>query len=399
LLKSLLYLTQSKSALLNAKPQIVLSNGIFKENPVVFIDFKFDWAIVNLIRGYLQTMYIVDEKRWYIVKNTFNLNHFFDTFKEIAFIDYSSLKEKRNEIKPGLPKKELYNVNKIKQQLTPETRANLDRFKEWMQQLRYSGNTIKTYIHQLEIFFGYYSKKTVGEIDNDDIVSFNNDFILKYNLSSTFQNQAISALKKFYVYFLNRNIDIGKIERPLKELALPKVIDKGDLHKIFNSIQNPKHKMALETIYACGLRRGELINLKLQHIDSKRGMISIINSKGKKDRLIPISPRLLGKMKTYYLAHKPLSYFIEGQYPGKSYSAGSLQKVFEKALVRGKIKRPYTIHCLRHSFATHLLENGTDLRYIQELLGHKSPKTTEIYTHVSNQNLKNIKNPFDDLDI
>ena len=128
-------------------------------------------------------------------------------------------------------------------------------------------------------------------------------------------------------------------------------------------------------------------------------MISVIDSKGNKDRLIPISPRLFEKMKTYYLAHKPQTYFIEGQFTGKSYSAGSLQKVFEKALLKSKIKKPFTIHCLRHSFATHLLENGTDLRYIQELLGHKSSKTTEIYTHVSNQSLKNIKNPFDDMEI
>ena len=384
---------------MNAKSQIALSEGIFKDKPVVFIDFKFDWDIVNLIRNYPGTIYIPDKKRWYILNINFNLNDFFKRFKATTYIDYSKIKQKQTEAFPKPAVKETYNANKIKLQLTPETKVKIAGFKVWMQQLRYSGNTVKTYIHQLEIFFGYYCQKRPEELENDDIIAFNNDFILKYNLSSTFQNQTISALKKFYTHYFNRNIDVGKIERPRKALSLPKVIDKGDLQKIFQSIQNPKHKMALETIYACGLRRGELINLKLQHIDSKRGMISVIDSKGNKDRLIPISPRLFEKMKTYYLAHKPQTYFIEGQFTGKSYSAGSLQKVFEKALLKSKIKKPFTIHCLRHSFATHLLENGTDLRYIQELLGHKSSKTTEIYTHVSNQSLKNIKNPFDDMEI
>jgi len=308
---------------------------------------------------------------------------------------------KKNKVEKTIifRKEESYDSNKIKQQLSTATIKKIAEVKIWMQQIRYSENTIKTYIHQLELFFGYYWQKTPEEIVNDDIEIFNHKFILKYTLSPTFQNQTVSALKKFYTYHFNQNIDGVKIELPRKSTALPKVIDKNDLQLIFKSLKNAKHKMALETIYACGLRRSELINLKLQHLDSKRGMLSVINSKGKKDRLIPISPRLLEKMKVYYLAYKPQVYFIEGQFPGKTYSVGSLQKVFTNALKKSKINKPFTIHCLRHSFATHLLENGTDLRYIQELLGHKSLKTTEIYTHVSNNSLKNIKNPFDDMEI
>lgn len=138
------------------------------------------------------------------------------------------------------------------------------------------------------------------------------------------------------------------------------------------------------------------IKLKLQHIDTKRGMISIINAKGKKDRLLPISKRWLEKVKAYYFTYKPAIYFIEGQYPGKSITANSLQKVFERALADSKINNLFTIYCLRHSFATHLPENGTDLRYIQKLQGHKSSKTTEIYTHVSQKDLQKFKTPFDD---
>jgi integrase/recombinase XerD len=222
---------------------------------------------------------------------------------------------------------------------------------------------------------------------------------MKYGLSPTFQNQTVSALKKFYHVLYNRDLEAENIERPRKSHTLPKVMSKQELRRFFENIKNIKHKMAFETIYAFGLRRSELLNLKLQHIDTKRGMISIINAKGKKDRSIPISKRWLEKVKPYYFAYKPNTYLIEGQFAGKSIAAASLQQVFENTLKKSNITKPYTIHCLRHSFATHLLENGTDLRYIQELLGHKSSKTTEIYTHVSKESLKNIKNPFDDLEV
>ncbi|MFT3737995.1 MAG: tyrosine-type recombinase/integrase [Breznakibacter sp.] len=273
----------------------------------------------------------------------------------------------------------------------------IHQFKVWMEQKRFAENTIKTYIHQLEIFFGYYSDKTPAEIKVSDIVAFNHDFIVGNRLSSTFQNQTLSALKKFYVIQFQRDLDTEGIERPGRSRSLPKVMDKKDLQKFFESIKNPKHRMAFETIYAHGLRRSELLNLKLQHIDRMRGLISVINSKGKKDRVIPISKRWLENAKSYYQSYRPQVFFIEGQYPGKSLTASSLQKVFDQVLTQSKIGKPFTIHCLRHSYATHLLENGTDLRYIQELLGHKSSKTTEIYTHVSNESLQNIKNPFDDL--
>jgi site-specific recombinase XerD len=333
---------------------------------------------------------------WYLPEEDFNLGRFFEAFKAVAFIDYSGLKNQSSH-QPATPQRKKYNANLLKKRIPAETRNKIDAFKAWLEQGRYGENTVKTYVHQLGIFFGYYSDRNPEDITTQEITAFNSEFILKNNLSATFQNQTISALKKFYSYRYNRNLDAENLERPRKSHALPKVMDKKDLKKFFESIKNTKHKMAFETIYAYGLRRGELLNLKLQHIDTRRGMISVINAKGKKDRSLPISKRWLEKVKAYYYTYKPEIYFIEGQYPGKSITAGSLQKVFEQALANSKINKPYTIHCLRHSFATHLLENGTDLRYIQELLGHKSSKTTEIYTHVSKESLKNIKNPFDEM--
>ncbi len=153
----------------------------------------------------------------------------------------------------------------------------------------------------------------------------------------------------------------------------------------------------LSLIYACGLRRSELINLTLNDIDSKRNVIIIRQSKGKKDRIVPFSGKVLEMVRDYYKLYKPKHWLFEGQNTSEKYSEQSLQSVLKTALEKTKITKPVTLHWLRHSYATHLLENGTDLRYIQELLGHNSSRTTEIYTHVSTKSLQQIKSPFDDL--
>jgi site-specific recombinase XerD len=382
---------------LTTVPQIRLSHDIHRQQAVIEIRFNYNRIIIDKLKAITNASWSSSKKYWYILEKDFSLHHFFELFKAMAYVDYSALKKEKQFLLPEPSKTKRYNLYNIKQRVGSNTKEKLNELKKHLKQLRYAESTINSYIHQLEIFFGYYHEKKPDEITDFDIIEYNQIFILKNHLSPTFQNQTISALKKFYLFHLNRNLNSQDIERPRKSTQLPKVINKEDLIVLFNSINNPKHKIALETIYAYGLRRSELLNLKLQHIDSKRGMIAIVNSKGKKDRSLPISQRWLEKVKTYYFAYKPKEYFIEGQSPGKSISAGSLQKIFGKALIKSNIKRPFTIHCLRHSFATHLLENGTDLRYIQELLGHKSSKTTEIYTHVSNKSLKNIKNPFDEM--
>lgn len=381
---------------MNETPKITLGNATHRETPVVKVEFVYNRELIDALKARTNARWSANMNCWYIPKDQFVLGEFFAAMKPVAWIDYSAVTNNNLQQTPNIAEKK-YSPALMKKRIQPETREKIDDFKKWLQQGRYGENTVKTYIHQLEVFFGFYSDRNPKEITTQDITAFNSEFILKNSLSATFQNQTISALKKFYTWKFNRNLDSENLERPRKSSSLPKVMDKTDLKKFLESIKNTKHKMAFETIYAYGLRRGELLNLKLQHIDTKRGMISIINAKGKKDRSLPISKRWLEKVKAYYYTYKPITYFIEGQYPGKSITAGSLQKVFERALADSKIKKPYTIHCLRHSFATHLLENGTDLRYIQELLGHKSSKTTEIYTHVSKESLKNIKNPFDEL--
>jgi integrase/recombinase XerD len=237
----------------------------------------------------------------------------------------------------------------------------------------------------------------VDEIDNSDLIQFNNDYILKHKFSQAYQNQVVNAVKLFYRKIQHKRLDPELIERPRTEKKLPNVLSKEEVKMILEALENLKHKTMLCLIYACGLRRSELLNLKIKDIDSKRGILIIRQSKGKKDRIVPLSEKIIVLLRDYYQIYKPKSYLFEGQQEGTRYSEKSLESVMKKAKQVAKINKPVTLHWLRHSYATHLLECGTDLRYIQELMGHKSSRTTEIYTHVSTKNLQQIRSPFDDL--
>ena len=192
-------------------------------------------------------------------------------------------------------------------------------------------------------------------------------------------------------------IEIDKIHRPKRSKLLPNVLSKEEIKLILNAHSNIKHKMMLSLIYSCGLRCGELLALQPVHIDSMRNIVLLKNSKGKKDRIVPLNPKILEILRDFYKVYKPKTYLFEGQTIGLQYDARSLQLILKQALQKTGITKPVTLHWLRHSYATHLLESGTDLRYIQELLGHNSSKTTEIYTHVSTKSIQQIKSPFDDL--
>ena len=239
--------------------------------------------------------------------------------------------------------------------------------------------------------------KAIKNITNDDVIGYNNEYILKNNLSSSYQNQLVHAIKLFFKVIIDSTIEIDKIHRPKREKVLPNVLSKEEVKAILETHRNLKHKTMLSLIYSCGLRCGELLALKPVHIDSKRNIVLLKNAKGKKDRIVPLSPKILEMLREYYKMYKPQIYLFEGQTIGMPYDARSLQLILKQALKKAGITKPATLHWLRHSYATHLLESGTDLRYIQELLGHSSSKTTEIYTHVSTKSLQQIKSPFDDL--
>jgi len=280
---------------------------------------------------------------------------------------------------------------------SPEGIENITKFKQWLSSKRYSESTISNYSEALKSFLVFYREKPIATITNEDIVIYNYEFILKNNLSASYQNQVANAIKLFFATVLETKIEIDKIHRPKREKVLPNVLSKEEVKLILNAHSNIKHKAMLSMIYSCGLRCGELLALQPVHIDSKRNIVLLKNSKGKKDRIAPLSPKILDMLRNYYTLYKPKTYLFEGNTPGNPYDARSLQQVLKQALYKTKITKPVTLHWLRHSYATHLLESGTDLRYIQELLGHNSSKTTEIYTHVSTKSIQQIKSPFDDL--
>jgi len=332
------------------------------------------------------------DNTWILPYNENTLPLLLKTFGGIACIHFSQWKNEKIDItrQPNLRKVEL-------EPLSEDRKLELSNFKKHLLSKRYSGNTIKTYSEALALFMRYFHNKAIDKIDNEDLIIFNNDYILRQNLSSSFQNQLVNAIKLFYWTRKGKKLDTELVHRPRRAKSLPNVLSKEEVKAILAAHNNLKHKVMLSLIYSCGLRCGELIALEPQHIDSKRNIVIIKNSKGKKDRIVPLSPKILEMLRDYYKIHKPKNYLFEGQTVGHPYDQRSLQLVLKQALKKTGISKPVTLHWLRHSYATHLLENGTDLRYIQELLGHSSSKTTEIYTHVSTKSIQLIKSPFDDL--
>ena len=281
--------------------------------------------------------------------------------------------------------------------LPTTTQMEIQKFQNWMHSKRYSSATIKTYMNAMQVFLCFLNGKSSEDITLEDIVHFNTAYILKRGLSSSYQNQVVNAIKLFVQVMANRSIRIEDIHRPRREHRLPNVLSKAEVKAILDAHGNIKHRAMLSLIYSCGLRRSELLGLKPLDIDSKRMLVNIRQGKGKKDRVVPLSPRILVLLRDYYLAYKPHQWLFEGEKSGTSYDERSLSQVLKSAVRKAEINKPVSLHWLRHSYATHLLESGTDLRYIQELLGHNSSRTTEIYTHVSTRSLQNISSPFDDL--
>jgi integrase/recombinase XerD len=282
--------------------------------------------------------------------------------------------------------------------LSIEAGNRVELLRRYLDENRYSKRTVESYISSLELFFRYFHDRDIDEISSEDISEFIDDFILRLGYSASYQNIMISAIKLNYFVSGGRRVSPDSLSRPRRSRALPKVFSKEEVVKIFDATRNNKHKLMLWLIYSCGLRRSEVINIKLSDLDSERGILNIREGKGNVDRMVPIAAKIWEKITGYIKTYHPKVYLFEGQTGGK-YSVESVYSVFKQSLKRAGIQKDVGVHSLRHSYATHLHESGLDIRYIQELLGHKSTRTTEIYTHVSRRNLFAIRSPIEDIDI
>ncbi len=355
---------------------------LHRKLPVILIKSPVDAKLTHAIKCIKSSKWSQTLQSWYVPSTKEIVDEIKNNLDQICHLDTDELNAQL------MAKADIPAINL-------EVQSKLERYTQWMKSRRYSSNTVATYTEALKTFLRFHNQKAIQEINNQDIINFNIHYILKKDLSASYQNQVVNAVKLFFKQVENKVLDIDLIHRPKREKLLPNVLSKEDVKAILNASKNIKHRAMLSMIYSCGLRCSELLNLKLEHIDSKRGVVIIKQAKGRKDRIVPLSLKILDLLRTYYVLFRPKMFLFEARHVGERYNERSLQLVLKKSSKDAKIHKPVTLHWLRHSFATHLLENGTDLRYIQELLGHNSSRTTEIYTHVSNKEIKKITSPYD----
>lgn len=357
------------------------------------LSFRYHPEMPSLIRKIKGARWSRGDRIWHIPYRVNHLDHLNGMFGGKVVFKSKLTQKTDGRKKPGRPPPRLPPAD-----TDPGTRERLKQLAEHLLAGRYSEQTVRGYLGVLRRFFWFHGEKEPGEITFQDLEHYNTEFILKRNLSASYQNQLISALKLYYGIFPGKKMVLDLLERPRKSRKLPVILSQEEVQRVIRGTRNVKHKSILSLIYSGGLRISEAVNMRVHDIDSGRMVIHICQAKGRKDRVVGLSENLLKLLREYYYEYRPKEYLFEGQRGGR-YSPRSIQNMFKRQVLRAGIRKEVTVHNLRHSFATHLLEAGVGLSYIQELLGHSSPKTTQIYTYVSKKKLESIRSPLDNLDI
>ncbi|RYZ60854.1 MAG: integrase [Chitinophagaceae bacterium] len=355
-------------------------------------------------------------KVWYVPWGRESYDNIRAALEPLAKIDQHQLKaynDKRKEVKQtlasppqpaaGEPVPSTGFLRKLPAQtkawqLSAENLGELNRFVQKLQLKAYSESTIRTYRNEFIQLLHVLKNKPVKTVTPDELQRYLVYCFKTLGLKETSLHSRINALKFYFEQLLGQEKFFWEIPRPKKALQLPKLLNEEELGRLFNSMKNKKHKAILFTAYSAGLRVSEVVKLKIAHVDSQRMQLFIERAKGKKDRYVNLSPVLLDILRAY-LRHKPRPtvYLFESEMTGTAYPTRTIQQIFSNAKQAAGIRKEVGIHSLRHSFATHLLDKGTDIRYIKDLLGHFDIRTTERYLHVSKKNLVNIVSPLDDL--
>ncbi|MFD2562690.1 site-specific tyrosine recombinase/integron integrase [Aquimarina rubra] len=368
---------------------ITLKHLMIDQQKMIGLQFYPDKVIQALIKELPNPKWSEQFGMVYIANTKKNLDLIFEKFRGVAWVNCNFFfKEK------VIRENEVVDINWYRKRAeTANFRYVPEAYLLKLELKRYAINTCKTYISQFERFINRYSDREINQLSEDEIRNYLQSLIHQ-NKSNSYINQAINSIKFYYEVVMEMPNRFYAIERPHKQQKLPKVLSKEEIISIIEHTNNLKHRCIVSLLYSAGLRRSELLDLKIVDIDSKRMLIRVENAKRNKDRYTLLSENLLKDLRLYYQEWKPKKYLFEGP-KGNRYSTTSVENIIIKSAKKAGIYKRVTPHMMRHSFATHLLENGTDLRYIQVLLGHSSSKTTEIYAQVATNNLQSIKNPLD----
>lgn len=394
---------------------VKLEHLVHKDQRCIALQFPYDAALVQLAKQ-AGAKWSGTHRCWWTPNSPEHLQAIFAAFKGKAWVDMNGLRKKVDATTDGprtpperanaVPARSAKNLpaspkpQRIlaeKPNLTDVQEKALAAMRRKLEIARYSPNTIDTYLNATKQVFLRFAEKHPNDIRTEDIETFQHE-LARSGKSNSYLNQLVNAVRYYYKDVLGDAYRVKFIERPRGERKLPKVLSEQEVAAILRAPTNLKHRCILMLIYSAGLRLGELISLERTDIMPERKQVLIRGAKGGKDRVSLLSDKLLTLLEEYLKAYEPRHYLFEGP-QGAKYSDTSVQQVFKQAKKKAGITAPATVHTLRHSFATHLLENGTDLRYIQTLLGHASSKTTEIYTHVSTKAIGKIRSPLDNLDL
>lgn len=363
---------------------------MINQQKCIGLKFYPDKVIQALIKELPEPKWSKEFNMVYIVNTKQNLTSLFKKFKGVAWVNTSHFFHNR-PVKNGVVKPDVSYFRKRK--LSKGYRACPEEYLQKLELKKYALNTVKTYVVCFEAFINHYKTLSLHEISEQEI----REYLLKLHQSGksdSYINQAVNSIKFYYEIVLGMPNRFYSIERPRKKQTLPKVLSKEEVRAMIECTRNIKHRCIISLLYSAGLRRSELLNLKLTDIDSKRMLIRVEGAKGGKDRMTLLSESLLIELREYFRLEKPRRWLIESP-GGVQYSTSSIGKIVARSAKWASIRKKVTPHMLRHSFATHLMEDGVDLRYIQSLLGHSSSKTTEIYTHVAVNSFSKIRNPLD----
>lgn len=344
-------------------------------------------------------------KLWYLPLTKENYRLLQETLQGKTLLNTDPLRsylEQRRTLFPSLQTEKLTRASSQLLLLQPLSAANRQAFSQFLTQLQlkaYSPSTLKTYRNEFLPLLRLLKNRDVATLTVEEVRRYLLYCIKKQGLKEATLHSRINALKFYFEQVLGHERMFLEVPRPKRPIQLPKVLGEEELGRLFNAVTNRKHKAILFTAYSAGLRVSEVVHLKLAHVDSARMQLFIERAKGKKDRCVGLSPVLLDVLRSYLrgCTPRPSTYLFEGPVPGQPYSAKSMTRIFREAKQRAGILKEVSFHALRHSFATHLLEKGVDIRYIKDLLGHFSIKTTERYLHVKKEQLVAIRSPFDEL--